>query len=127
MPRLLVAVLVMALVLGRPSASRAGDALEEAGLGICAATLSVVYLPAKVLVATMGAVVGGIVGFVTGGDTRAAYGVWVPTASGSYFVRPAHLDGTAPLEFFGSDYADRPSSVRSTEEFVFYEARYESK
>ena len=127
MPRLLVALLVTALVLGRPSSGRAGDALEEAGLGICAATLSVVYLPAKILFATVGAVVGGVVGFVTGGDTRAAYGIWVPTASGSYFVRSAHLTGDTPLEFIGSDYADRPSSVRSTEEFVFYEARYESK
>jgi hypothetical protein len=96
-------------------------------LGLGAATANVIYFPAKVVVAAVGGVLGGVTGMVTGGDIRAAYGIWVPTASGTYFVRPAHLDGTLPLEFFGSDYADQPSSVRSTEEYVFYEAMYESK
>jgi hypothetical protein len=127
MPRLLVAILVAALVLGRPCPSSATDAAEEAGLGIGAATLTLVYLPAKIRLATVGCAVGAFTGFVTGGDVRAAYSIWVPTASGSYFVRPAHLQGTEPFEFFGSDYADRPSSVHATEEFVFYEAMYESK
>lgn len=127
MPRLLVAILVLALVVGHPRPGRAGDALEEAGYSIGAATLTLAYLPAKVVMATLGCVTGGIIGFLTGGNTRAAYGIWVPTASGTYVIQPAHLEGSAPIEFFGSDYADRPSSVRSTEEFVFYEAMYESK
>jgi hypothetical protein len=128
MPRLLIASFLTVLVLCRPApASATQSPAAEAGMGLAAAGLNLVYLPAKVIVAIGGGAVGGVVGLLTGGDVRAAYGIWVPTGSGSYFVRPAHLEGTEQLEFFGSDYADRPSPQRGTEGYTFYEAMYESK
>lgn len=126
MSRLIAASLLIALLLCRPCPSAAHDAAAEAGLGLSAAVLSVVYLPVKVVIATAGGVVGAATGFLTGGDVRSAYGIWVPTAGGTYFVRPAHLDGTEPFEFFGSDYDDRPSANGANED-VFYDAMYESR
>src|SRR5262249_9826395 len=62
---------------------------------------------------------------LTGGDTRAAYAVMVPAASGTYFLRPSNLDGSEPVEFLGTDYGDVPSSRNaSTGWGGDYEAQY---
>lgn len=125
MRSLIVGVLAGVLLAGRPGAARAHGGAEEAGLALGAAALNVVYTPCKTMVALGGLFVGGVVGFLTGGDTRAAYAVWVPAASGTYLVKPSMLDGSQPLEFFGSDYADRPSPIASTlESSSIYEALY---
>jgi len=106
------AVLALAgLMLGRPSVGRADSPGREAGLALGAAVSNLLYVPVKILFATGGLIVGSWAGLLTGGDVRAAYAVWVPTASGTYFLRPAHLEGTEPLEFVGTDYADRPSTA----------------
>ena len=128
MRKLVVGLMLVALVLGRAVPSRAHSAGGEAGLAIGAATLNLVYLPAKTLVAIAGFILGAATGFATGGDTRAAYGLWVPTLSGTYFLRPAHLEGTERIEFFGSDFADRPSSVPAKADGgVVYDGLYSSK
>ena len=59
---------------------------------------------------------GSLTGALTGGDVRAAYALWVPAASGTYLLTPAHLEGTVPIEFFGSDYADQPSTAATAVE-----------
>jgi len=128
MRKLVVVLTLIALVLGRAVPGQAHSAGEEAGYAIGAATLNLVYLPAKTLVAIGGFILGAATGFATGGDTRAAYGLWVPTLSGTFFIRPAHLDGTERIEFFGSDYADRPSSVPAKADGgVVYDGLYSSK
>jgi hypothetical protein len=118
-------MIVAALVLGRPVAGRAASPAGEAGLALLAATTNLGYLPVKTAMAGVGLLVGAVTGILTGGDTRAAYAIWVPTASGTYLVRPAHLDGSEPLEFFGSDYADTPSTAPAVSETGgVYEAQY---
>jgi hypothetical protein len=85
------------------------------------------YTPAKVIVAVGGLTLGGLTGLLTGGDTRSAYAVWVPVATGTYFLTPSHLDGSEPIEFFGtSDYADTPSTsaAAAMEAGAIYEAEY---
>src|SRR3546814_13196042 len=62
-----------------------------------------IYVPAKCLVALGGLFLGSFTGIATGGSTRAAYGVWVPATRGTYVITPAHLDGSAPIQFFGTD------------------------
>ena len=120
---LALAVLAM-LVFGRPGAARAHHD-REFGLAIGAAASDLVYTPAKVIVAIGGLALGGITGLLTGGNTRAAYAVWVPAASGTFVLTPAHLEGAEPIEFFGSDYADRPSTGSGvTEGRGIYEAQY---
>ena len=121
----LAAVVLTSLVLAGPVAADTKTQGGEAGLALAAAALNVFYLPAKVLVAAGGMVGGTFAGFFTGGDVRSAYALWVPAAGGTYFLHPSHLDGTEPLEFFGSDYDDRPSPhTLDAEEANMYEAVY---
>ena len=105
----MAAVLTLLLV-GRPAVSHATDGGQEFSKAIAAAALDLVYTPAKVVVAIVGLPIGAMTGLLTGGDTRSAYAVWVPTTSGSYFITPANLEGREPVRFFGSDYADTPST-----------------
>jgi hypothetical protein len=122
---LVMGALLTALLTAQPNVARAQNGAAEAGMALGAAALNVVYTPCKAIVALGGLFAGGVVGFLTGGDTRAAYALWVPAASGTYLVRPANLDGSEPLEFFGTDYADRASPMaRSLQNSSIYEALY---
>ena len=121
----IVMMLVAALVLGRPAPGRAASPGVEFAMAIGAATANLLYTPAKVVVAVVGLAVGGVTGVLTGGDTRSAYAIWVPAASGTYVLRSANLDGSEPIEFFGSDYSDTPSTVSGASEAGgIYEAQY---
>jgi hypothetical protein len=97
-----------------PSVARATDPGDELAFSTLAALSNILYTPAKVVVAATGLTVGAVAGFLTGGDTRSAYAFWVPTAGGSYFLTAAQMDGREPVEFFGDDYADRPSRYGRT-------------
>jgi len=126
MKRMLVmaAVLVLLLV-GRPATTHAAtDGGQEFGKAIAAAALDLVYTPAKVLTAVVGLPIGAMTGILTGGDVRAAYAVWVPTASGTYFITPASLEGAEQVQFFGSDYADQPSASAEADKGGIYDAMY---
>jgi hypothetical protein len=126
MPKLVAILALALLVVGRPAVGRADRSPgREFGLAFGSAASNLLYTPAKVLVAAFGLAFGGITGVLTGGDMRAAYAIWVPAASGTYFLRPANLEGTEPIDFFGWDYADRPSRADSgMEAGVIYDAQY---
>src|SRR6185369_11722475 len=100
---------MLAASLAAPSVVRADSQGNEVAFSLVSAFCNIFYTPAKVLVAAVGLPIGAIAGTLNGGDTRAAYAVWVPTAGGSYFLTADMMDGKQPVEFFGSDYADRPS------------------
>ena len=128
MQKLVVGLILVALVLGRATPGQARSAGEEAGLAIGAATLNLVYFPAKLVMVVGGFVLGGATGFATGGDIRAAYAIWVPTMSGTYLLTPANMEGAEPIAFFGHDYADTPSTLSSKADGgVVYDALYKSK
>jgi hypothetical protein len=97
-----------------PSVARAVDPGEELAFSTLAALSNILYTPAKIVVAATGLTVGAVAGFLAGGDTRTAYAFWVPTAGGSYFLTADQMDGRAPVEFFGDDYADTPSRYGRT-------------
>ena len=122
MRKALVTLLLLCFVAGRPASSRAQDPGTEIGLAFGATVGNLVYFPLKLAFACGGLVVGTMAGVLTGGDVRAAYAFWVPTASGTYFLTPSRLDGTEPLEFLGSDYADTAST--SGEGSGIYEVQY---
>jgi len=127
MTRLAIAIVLATAVLGRAVPANAGmhSPGEELGLALGAAAANLFYTPAKAVLAASGMVVGGLTGALTGGDTRAAYAVMVPAASGTYFLRPSNLDGSEPVEFLGTDYGDVPSSRNaSTGWGGDYEAQY---
>lgn len=121
---LVIVLTVAALLLGRPVQGRAATQAEEAGWSLGAAGLNIFYMPMKLFVAGSGLLVGAVAGVLTLGDTRSAYALWVPTAGGTYVLRPQHLAGTERVEFFGSDYADTPSRVLSDETNRMYQAGY---
>ena len=99
MRKVLVALVLLGTVLGRPAPLRAHSAAAELGLAVGAAAGNLVYLRVKGIVALGGLALGAVTGLLTGGDLRAAYAVWVPAASGTYFLTPAELEGTEPIEF----------------------------
>src|SRR5919201_5345537 len=107
----LAGLLLVGVVLGRPmtGAAHVRTPGQEFGLAVGAAASNILYVPAKVVVAAGGLLLGSLTGFLTGGNVGAAYAVWVPTASGTFLLTPDHLDGTREVLFFGNDYADRPS------------------
>ena len=69
------------------------------GHGVASAVLSIFYTPVRLTVGIAGAALGGVEGFLTGGNVRTARSMWGPTVEGDYFIRPDHLDGTEHFEF----------------------------
>jgi len=115
--------LVLATILQARPAGATHSQVGEAGLALGAAAANLIYLPVKTVVAVGGLGLGALTGLLTGGDVRAAYALWVPTTGGTFLLTPAHFDGTRSIEFFGSDYADQPSTnVRDTS--IAYRALY---
>jgi len=117
-----MAAVLALLLLGRPAIGSTGG--QEFGKAIAAAALDLVYTPAKTITALVGLPIGAMTGLLTGGDTRSAYAVWVPMTSGTYFITPANLEGAEPVEFFGSDYADTPSTTDEADKGGIYDAQY---
>jgi hypothetical protein len=72
---------------------------SEWGMGVASAVLSIFYTPVRLTVGIAGAALGGVEGFLTGGNVRTARSMWGPTVEGDYFIRPDHLDGTEHFEF----------------------------
>lgn len=119
---ILTAVLFGLVASGRPAAATQA---EEAGRALASVGMNIFYVPVKAVMAVIGLAAGSVVGMATGGDVRSAYAVWVPTASGTWFVTPAQVEGSKPVEFFGSDYADRPSGLGLSDPGrASYEAMY---
>mgnify|MGYP000372836712 CR=1 FL=1 len=122
-----LAALVLAAGVG--GTARPAQALsqgEEAGLAVLAACANLWYVPAKLVVSAVSLPAGALAGWLSGGDVRTAYGLWVPGVGGDWFLTVDHLDGSRPLEFFGADYADRPSTRPDAVTTDTYNARYES-
>lgn len=110
---------------GRPALASQYSPGAEAGWSLGAMGANIGYFPAKLVVAWIGAVGGGLAGFLTGGSTRAAYAIWVPTMGGTWMLTPDHLDGSQRIAFFGSDYADTPSGTsEDPESSRIYASRY---
>lgn len=82
----------------------------EFAKGVASPMLSVVYFPVKFAVGVSGAVLGGISGWATGGNQRAAEGIWRPLTGGTYFITPQVIDGERPfLPFDGDPYVHSAS------------------
>ena len=77
----------------QPKRSRADEML----FGTVSPLASAVYFPFKFTLGTLGATLGGISGFATGGSERAAEGIWWPTTAGRYFITPAVVSGEEPF------------------------------
>ena len=112
------AVAALAVVASLPAApacaqSETGTTAEnggregEAGLGVAAGLISVLYAPAKVLYAAGGGLVAGMAYVLSAGDQDVTEPILTPSLRGDYIVTPAHLRGERQLEFIGREPEDR--------------------
>jgi hypothetical protein len=72
-----------------------------AGYGAGALLCNVLYIPAKLVYALLGGLVGGGTYLITAGNMQAANTVWRSSLGGDYVVTPQMLAGEQPLNFSG--------------------------
>jgi hypothetical protein len=72
-----------------------------AGYGAAALFGNLLYLPAKLVYAVLGGIVGGGTWLVTAGNTQAADTVWRSALGGDYVLTPQMIAGEQPINFSG--------------------------
>lgn len=77
------------------------------GLGLGAAASNLLYIPAKVLYAGTGTLVGGLAWAFAGGDSDVSDPIFTASWMGDYVLTEDHLTGKRPIEFIGRPYSDR--------------------
>jgi hypothetical protein len=93
----------MAVVVGLGGATPAhAGFLDDAGWGTLTVFSNVLYMPAKLVYATLGGITGGLAFALTGGDTQTAETVWVTSMGGNYVVTPGMLRGEESIAFSGT-------------------------
>src|SRR5580700_10167422 len=80
-----------------------------AGYGAGALLCNVLYIPAKLVYAILGGLVGGGTYLITAGNQQAANTVWRSALGGDYVVTPQMLAGQQPINFSGP--TDTPPEV----------------
>ena len=88
-----------------------------AGVGYGAGSLAsnLLYIPAKLIYALFGGLVGGGAWVLTGGNTQTANTIWRSSLGGDYVVTPDMLAGKEPLHFSGpTDTAPLPPDSATT-------------
>jgi hypothetical protein len=96
---------LLALVLGGSLSAATparADFLGDAGWGALTVLTNVVYMPAKLVYATLGGVTGGLAFGLTGGSFSTAETVWVTSMGGTYVITPRMLQGEDPIAFVGT-------------------------
>ena len=96
-----VAVTVLAASLGSAQPARAGF-LEDAGWGSLTVLSNVVYMPVKLVYATLGGLTGGLALGLTGGDLDVAETIWITSLGGTYVLTPPMLRGEETISIAGT-------------------------
>ena len=96
-----VAAAVVAASLGSAQPARAGF-LEDAGWGSLTVLSNVVYMPVKLVYATLGGLTGGIALGLTGGDLDVAETIWITSLGGNYVLTPGMLRGEETISIAGT-------------------------
>jgi hypothetical protein len=116
MRRTVVALALAGFVLGTgvPRALALSDELQEEpgpaaalGWGLAAIGTNLGYMPAKMLYALGGGLVGLLAWGVTAGDDQVAMGILQPSLGGTWVVTPEMLRGKEPILFQGPTYERR--------------------
>ena len=97
----IVAAAALAASLGSAQPARAGF-LEDAGWGALTVLGNVVYMPVKLVYATLGGLTGGIALGLTGGDLDVAETIWVTSMGGNYVLTPPMLRGEESISVAGT-------------------------
>src|SRR5262245_41104490 len=99
---LVILMLVSLLTLAVPRAEANGDFASDAGIGIACVFVNILYVPAKIVYATLGGFTGGVAYLLTGANYEVADRIWTPSLGGNYLVTPAHLRNEDTLYFSGT-------------------------
>src|SRR6185295_16393168 len=83
------------------TAASSGSPWSDAGYGSLAVLTNVLFMPLKVVYASVGLVTGTLAYLCTVGDDDIAKSVWSPSLGGTYIVTPAMLRGEEPILFSG--------------------------
>jgi hypothetical protein len=105
--RAMAAALMVILLAGAARAQNHQDPNDEGherdpGAAVGAALINIVYMPLRIVTTFLGAEFAGFVGFMTGGDVRAANDTF-DLVNGSQIVTPDMLDGKEPFHVNGYD------------------------
>jgi hypothetical protein len=84
------AVAISAMV-AAPATADEGETWSAGGKGAATALVNVLYIPAKLVYATTGGIVGGLAYAVTAGDREVAQTIWEPSVGGSYIMTTDQL------------------------------------
>ncbi len=76
----------------------------QLGWGLAAVGLNLGYIPAKLLYAAGGGVVGGLAWIFTAGSNDAANSVWYPSVGGTWVLTPDMVAGNNPVYFNGPSF-----------------------
>jgi hypothetical protein len=96
--RLLAVVAISALLTTNVSAEETTAEVHQPapGAALATAALNVLFVPLRLTVTLLFAELGGITGFLTGGDQQAAKDVW-NLVGGRNFLTPAFIQGKEPM------------------------------
>ena len=95
MRKTILSFALAATLAAAPSVARADSPGTEVGFALWSAFANLAYTPAKVVVALVGLPVGAAAGFLNGGDTRAAYAIWVRRSAEATSSRPIWWTGAS--------------------------------
>jgi hypothetical protein len=101
--RRFVVALAVTLTIGAARPALAAEQYaNDFGVGVGTVFVDLVYMPVKVVYATLGGLTGGFAFLLTGGNLDVASAIWRPSLGGTYVVTPSMLRGDDPIYFSGS-------------------------
>ncbi len=106
MTRTAVLAMVLAVAATRPAAA-APEYVRDFGFGMAAVGSNIFYIPAKMLYATGGLLVGTLGYGLTAGNLEAAQNIWAPSIGGTWVLTPDMMAGKKPILFTGESFAPR--------------------
>lgn len=89
---------VLAVALAIPAVVHA-DYVEDAGMGTATVAANLLYIPAKLVYATLGGITGSFAYVLTGANYQVAERIWTPSLGGNYVLNPEQLRGNQPIYF----------------------------
>jgi len=84
----------------RPAAA-AEPYVNDFGIGLGTVVVNLLYMPTKVVYATLGGITGSLAYVLTIGRLDIARDIWTPSMGGTYVLTPAMLSGEVPIYFSG--------------------------
>ena len=98
-----------------PQPDQGGVNWSGVGYGAGALASNILYIPAKLVYALLGGLVGGGAYCLTGGNTQTANTIWRSSLGGDYVVTPDMIAGKEPIHFSGpTDTAPVPADSTTT-------------